>query len=72
MLKNLSSIVCLLFFMAASKLMFAAPVPNPGGNTGAATPIDGGLAILLVIGAVYGTKKLIDNRKNNIVLNNNK
>lgn len=45
----------------------APPPPSghgAGGNQGpAGAPIDGGLGILLVMGAVYGGKKLIQSRK---------
>lgn len=29
-----------------------------------ATPIDGGLSILLIAGGAYGVKKVLDNKKN--------
>ena len=45
----------------------APPPPSEhgaGGNQGpAGAPIDGGLGILLVMGAVYGGKKIIQSRK---------
>lgn len=39
-----------------------SPVGGPGGPVGSA-PIDGGLSILLALGAAYGVKRTIDARK---------
>ncbi|MFZ4740319.1 MAG: PID-CTERM protein-sorting domain-containing protein [Bacteroidales bacterium] len=52
--------------------LFAQPIPPPGGgapgtghglggNQGA--PIDGGLSILMLLGAVYGAKKVYSLKK---------
>lgn len=53
----LSSIVAL----AAVMIPAIAFAQDPGGGPDA--PIDGGLGVLLVAGAAYGTKKYRDNRK---------
>lgn len=34
-----------------------------GSGTGGGVPLDGGISLLLVAGAGYGIKKVIDNRK---------
>lgn len=44
------------------------PPPPPGGhgssnNEGAGAPIDGGLSIFLVLGTLYGAKKIHNRRK---------
>ena len=44
----------------------APPAPDPGGTGGGTPvggPIDGGMTILLVLGAVYGAKKIYTNAK---------
>ena len=53
-------------------VLFAQPLPptgtvgGAGGNTiGGAAPIDGGLSILLFIGAVFGAQKIFRLRKLN-------
>lgn len=43
-------------------LFLSAPLFAQGGPP--ATPIDGGLSILLIAGGAYGVKKVLDNRKN--------
>ncbi|MEQ8239869.1 MAG: hypothetical protein RIA69_11690 [Cyclobacteriaceae bacterium] len=42
-------------------LVFVVPVMAQGAPP--ATPIDGGLSLLLVAGGAYGIKKVMDNRK---------
>ncbi|MEP0365485.1 MAG: hypothetical protein ABJN36_08390 [Cyclobacteriaceae bacterium] len=46
-----------LSLILLSITVMAQPVPPP------ATPIDGGLSLLLAAGGVYGFKKLRDSRK---------
>lgn len=46
-----------LFVMAVSPILAQAPPAPP------ATPIDGGLSILLAAGGAYGLKKLYDKKK---------
>lgn len=47
-----------LLFVAALPAMAQPPAPP-------ATPIDGGLSLLLGAGAMYGAKKVYDKRKKN-------
>lgn len=47
----------LLVFLAALPLLAQAPPPPP------ATPIDGGLSLLVAAGGLYGIKKIRDRRK---------
>lgn len=51
--------------MMLSFKTFSQPVPPPPANHGASgnqpgggAPIDGGVSILLLMGAIYGTKKV--------------
>lgn len=51
--------------------LFAQPIPPPTGGPGVGhglngnqgAPIDGGLSILMLLGAVYGAKKVYSLRK---------
>jgi hypothetical protein len=49
--------------------VFAQPTPPLGGNAGnngpigGAAPIDGGLSILLAMGAIYGASKVYQMKK---------
>lgn len=55
-----------LMFILAPTIMFAPPIPpNPGGS-GPITPIDGGLGFLLIAGASYGIKRLLDTRNQHV------
>ena len=59
------SFIMLPAFVALADLPDAPP-PDPGGTGGGTpvgAPIDGGLGILLVLGAGYGAKKLYQARK---------
>jgi len=74
-MKIIRKLLLTLAFLLTSMFMFNAiadePLDNPppppggghggGGNTGA--PIDGGLGILLALGAGYGSFKLYKSRK---------
>ncbi|WP_421877505.1 PID-CTERM protein-sorting domain-containing protein [Marinoscillum sp.] len=51
--KIIFTVIGLLFFLQA----FAQPGAPP------ATPIDGGLSLLLAAGGAYGAKKLLDKRR---------
>ena len=65
-----------LFFVAIKVMAFAQPSaggpPDAGGSTGteppcwepSCVPIDGGLAFLLVAGAVFGAKMIYELRNN--------
>ena len=52
----IKSLLTLTFILTATALMAQPPAPP-------ATPIDGGLGLLLAGGAAYGLKRLRDNRK---------
>ena len=54
---NLQGTLAIALFLLANVVM-AQPAPP-------ATPIDGGLSILLAAGGAYGIKKLTDKRKTN-------
>lgn len=69
-LKNLIIIASTLFFLSFVSVSLAQNPPYPpaehgkSGNQGPAdAPIDGGLGILLAMGAAYGGVKLYKNRK---------
>jgi hypothetical protein len=55
--------VQLVAFILIPSIMFAPPIPpNPGSST-PVTPIDGGIVFLLVAGAAFGIKKIMDLKK---------
>ena len=61
--KKLINSIQLAIFIFIPAVMVAAPLPpNPGNSTGGA-PIDAGLGFLLVAGASYGIKRVVDARK---------
>ncbi|MEI6884874.1 MAG: hypothetical protein WCO02_10325 [Bacteroidota bacterium] len=69
-LKVLGMVVLLLLSSASVILADPPPPPDPGGNptgggggTPVGAPIDGGLGILLAMGAIYGGRKLYIARK---------
>lgn len=51
--------ISLVMLLVAALPAMAQPPPPP------ATPIDGGLSLLLGAGAAYGAKKIYDKRKGN-------
>lgn len=57
MKNTLKLTLSIIGFFAAFVTMAQAPPPPP------ATPIDGGLSLLLAGGAAYGIKKVMDARK---------
>lgn len=66
MLKVVNTIQLVAFILIPS-IMFAPPIPpNPGSST-PVTPIDGGIVFLLVAGAAFGIKKIIDLKKAQII-----
>ena len=70
-IKSLAFVSLLAFTLLIAKPVIAAePPPPPPGGTGqagnkgpAGGPVDGGLSILLVLGAGYGAKKLYNLKK---------
>ncbi|MEI7724644.1 MAG: signal peptidase [Bacteroidota bacterium] len=75
-MKTLRKLLLTLTFLFTSMFIFNGmadepldnPPPPPGGGHGGGgnsqgAPIDGGLSILLVLGAGYGAKKLYKSRK---------
>ncbi len=44
-------------------VMFMVVVPALAQGAPPATPIDGGLSLLLIAGGAYGAKKILDNKK---------
>ena len=72
-MKRIVNIIAVVFLLAVMPILSNAqpPDPNSGGTgtgglppgpgntpTGGGAPIDGGLSIMLLLGAAYGTKKL--------------
>lgn len=77
-MKSLRKLLMTLAFLFIGMFMFDAiadepldsPPPPPGGGHGGGgnqqgAPIDGGLGILLILGAGYGVRKLHKNSKEN-------
>jgi len=70
-MKKIRAIVTLMIFIVLPLLSLADPPPPPGqggggpggGPTPVGAPIDGGLGILLALGAAYGGWKIYDTRK---------
>jgi hypothetical protein len=68
-MKKLRSVLIIAMLMALPLLNFAQPLPNQNGNgshvgqTPVGAPIDGGMSILLILGAGFGIKKLAALRK---------
>lgn len=63
---KMKKIIVIIVLALAPVLIYAQPVPPPpsshgasGNQPGGGAPIDGGLSILLIMGAIYGTKKTI-------------
>ncbi len=55
-MKNLFKVILIFMILFSANLVFAQGAPP-------ATPIDGGLGLLLAGGVIYGIKKLKDHRK---------
>jgi hypothetical protein len=68
-MKKIRSVLLITMLMALPLLNFAQPLPNQNGNgshvgqTPVGAPIDGGLSILLFLGAGFGAKKIAQIRK---------
>ena len=68
-MKLYKSILTLILVFFGSQILLSAPPPPPSGSPGCwpppCVPIDGGISFLIVAGAAYGAKKLVDVRKKN-------
>jgi hypothetical protein len=69
-MKKIRYVLLVTMLMALPLLNFAQPLPNQNGNGShvgqtpvGGAPIDGGLSILLFLGAGYGVKKIASMRK---------
>jgi hypothetical protein len=68
-MKAIRSVFLITMLLAMPLLNFAQPLPNQNGNgssvgkTPVGAPIDGGLSILLLLGAGYGAKKIFKIKK---------
>jgi hypothetical protein len=68
-MKKIRSVLLIIMLLVLPLLNFAQPLPYQNGNgsnvgqTPVGAPIDGGLSILLILGAGYGAKKLAFMRK---------
>jgi len=71
MKNNIRSLIAIIVFLCSPLFLadvFADQPPDPGGGptgdpVGGGSPIGGGLIIMTVLGAAYGTKKVFDARK---------
>ena len=69
MKKIIVKLLLVVVLIAGSHQLISQPPPPPGehgepGNQNAGNaPIDGGLGVLLVLGAAYGSQRLYDRRK---------
>jgi len=70
-MKYIKSILVVSFLFVALSITNAQAPPHPngggspgGGNTpvGGGAPIDGGVTLLMLLGAAYGTKKVLKNK----------
>jgi hypothetical protein len=69
-MRKFLSVMIIFLFTAVTSVVTADPPPPPGnpgtgggGGGPVGAPIDGGLGILLAMGAVYGGKKMYKYRK---------
>ncbi len=71
MKKIIKILVISVFFIAVPLSIMAQNPPHPNGgggpgsgNTpvGGGAPLDGGLSVLMILGAAYGLKKIIKNK----------
>jgi len=70
MKKIVAKLLLLTVLITGSQQLISQPPPPPppghggdGNQNAGNAPIDGGLGILLVLGAAYGSKRLYDRRK---------
>lgn len=68
-MKKIKLILTFALVLVGSQILLSAPPPPPAGSPGCwpppCVPIDGGVSLLIVAGAAYGAKKLVDSRKKN-------
>lgn len=68
-MKSFKLILTIALVSFGSQILLSAPPPPPAGSPGCwpppCVPIDGGVSLLIVAGAAYGAKKLVDSRKKN-------
>ena len=57
--------IIILISILLTVFLFIAPLETLAQGAPPATPIDGGLSLLLAAGGVYGVKKLRDFKKKN-------
>jgi hypothetical protein len=68
-MKKIRSVFLITMLLGLPLLNFAQPLPSQNGNgshvgqTPVGAPIDGGLSILLLLGAGYGVKKIYNLKK---------
>ena len=68
-MKKIRSVFLITMLVGLPLLIFAQPLPNQNGNgshvgqTPVGAPIDGGLSILLVLGAGFGARKIASFKK---------
>lgn len=68
-MKKIRSVFLITMLLGLPLLNFAQPLPNQNGNgshvgqTPVGAPIDGGLSVLLLLGAGYGVKKIYNLKK---------
>jgi hypothetical protein len=68
-MKKIRSIILITMLLGLPLLNFAQPLPYQNGNnshvgqTPVGAPIDGGLSILLLMGAGYATRKIYNLKK---------
>jgi hypothetical protein len=68
-MKKIRTVLVITMLMALPLLNFAQPLPYQNGNGSqvgqnpVGAPIDGGLSILLFLGAGYGARKIAQMRK---------
>ena len=65
LIKKMITQVVIMIFLACPIALFAQPDANGNDPDQSDLPVDGGLSLLLVSGAVYGLKRLRDHQRDN-------
>lgn len=65
LIKKMITQVVIMILLACPLSLFAEPDPNGNDPDQSDLPVDGGLSLLLVSGAVYGLKRLKDHHREN-------